>query len=52
MAAEVSREARMNRLRRAGWEPGTPYPGVDEQAEHGESQSFSNFSFEYSTEFD
>jgi hypothetical protein len=29
LSAEASREARENRLRRAGWEPGEPYPLVD-----------------------
>lgn len=48
-AAEASREARENRLRRAGWEPGQPYPGVDDQS--GEGERASDFSTDFSTEF-
>ena len=51
MAAEASREARENRLRRAGWEPGEPYPGVDEQGGAAEQVRASDFSSDFSTEF-
>ena len=50
-AAEASREARENRLRRAGWEPGQPYPGVDEQGGEAEQGRASDFSSDFSTEF-
>ena len=51
MAAEASRQARENRLRRAGWEPGEPYPGIDEQGGEAEQGRASDFSSDFSTEF-
>lgn len=50
-AAEACREARENRLRRAGWEPGEPYPGADEQDGEVEPVLTSDFSSDFSTEF-
>ncbi len=52
-AAEASREARENRLRRAGWEPGQPYPAVDSQSGPvtPSQPKASDFSSDFSSEF-
>jgi hypothetical protein len=50
-AGEAFREARNNRLRRAGWQRGEPFPEADSQGFLPPPDPVNQFSFEYSTEF-